>query len=326
MLTWRHCGSAQKLSRTHNRSREIMDIKITIDGKQVIGKDRQTVLEVARANNISIPTLCYHEAVPSWGRCRLCVVEVTAKDGSSRVVPSCIFPVKEGLVVSTNSPLVLENRKKALAVLLARAPGSQLIKKLAMEYGIATAKQNKGEKCIVCGLCMRLCAEQGIYTISAVDRGAAKDVNPFLKEPPVNCIGCLICAKNCPTEAIAFEEKNGKRKIWGRVFELVRCSDCGEFTKLTSAQAVFYAKKSGLSEDYFKKCDKCSRLETAMTFMRIIQDPSADIVEKWGVAPLTPSHMPEPTDEWKKLNRKKTAESKPLKKASTDEEIDNKCL
>ena len=75
-------------------------VRFEIDGKEVVGEKGETVLEVARRYNIKIPTLCYHSSVSTFGGCRLCVVEVT-KGKRTRIVPSCVFPISDGIVVKT---------------------------------------------------------------------------------------------------------------------------------------------------------------------------------------------------------------------------------
>ena len=49
-------------------------ISFHIDGQLCEADDGRTILQVARANNIAIPTLCYMEGLTPWGGCRLCIV------------------------------------------------------------------------------------------------------------------------------------------------------------------------------------------------------------------------------------------------------------
>ena len=49
---------------------------LIIDGKAVSAEEGATVLQVARDNNVAIPTLCHLEGVYDVGACRLCLVEV----------------------------------------------------------------------------------------------------------------------------------------------------------------------------------------------------------------------------------------------------------
>ena len=85
-------------------------VKLTIDGRQVIADDGKTILEAALENGIYIPHLCYHENLNPNGGCRLCVVEQEGVDG---VVTACSVKVKEGMVINTKSELAEKIRKLA---------------------------------------------------------------------------------------------------------------------------------------------------------------------------------------------------------------------
>ena len=51
------------------------EIKIIIDGIECKAQSGETILEIARANGIYIPTLCHDESVAKYGACGLCLVE-----------------------------------------------------------------------------------------------------------------------------------------------------------------------------------------------------------------------------------------------------------
>lgn len=85
-------------------------IAVTIDGQKIQTAEDRTVLEVAREHGIHIPTLCYHEAMEPFAACRLCVVEVETGRGR-QLVASCAYPCADGLVVHTNSDVVLQSRR-----------------------------------------------------------------------------------------------------------------------------------------------------------------------------------------------------------------------
>ena len=61
-------------------------VNIIIDGKKLQVRDDVTILQAARENGFSIPTLCYLEGLNEIGACRLCLVEVK---GQHRLVSSC---------------------------------------------------------------------------------------------------------------------------------------------------------------------------------------------------------------------------------------------
>ncbi len=193
------------------------EVTLEIDGKEVKAEEGTTVLEAAKGAGIDIPTLCYHPALSPFGSCRLCMVEITSK-GRKRLVTSCNYPVEEGLVVATKSPDVIEVRKGIIELLLARCPNVELIQNLAKEYGVEEPPYKPGdedEKCILCGLCARMCEERmGASVINFVDRGVDRRVEtPFQgtgdKDLDV-CRACGACAFVCPTGAITLEDITGK--------------------------------------------------------------------------------------------------------------------
>jgi len=90
-------------------------IRLNINGREVLGYQGQTILEIAKANNIEIPTLCYDERVEVYGSCGLCVVEV---EGIPKLLRACATVASDGMVIQTNTKRVKESRKTALELLL----------------------------------------------------------------------------------------------------------------------------------------------------------------------------------------------------------------
>ena len=87
-----------------------------INNREVAFTPGQTILEVAEANHIHIPTLCYLKNASPTESCRVCVVEV---EGLESLVPSCATPARAGIRVLTDSKKVIEARKEIIAFLLA---------------------------------------------------------------------------------------------------------------------------------------------------------------------------------------------------------------
>lgn len=90
-------------------------IRLNINGREVVGYKGQTILEVARENDIEIPTLCYDERMEIYGSCGLCVVEV---EGIPKLLRACATQISDGMVIQTNTNRVRESRKTALELLL----------------------------------------------------------------------------------------------------------------------------------------------------------------------------------------------------------------
>ncbi len=244
-------------------------LRFEINGQTVDGGPDETVLDVARRYGIEIPTLCHHEALESFGACRMCLVEIWQPGWSleeeGKLVTACLFPVRQGLVVRTGSPRVVASRTVVLQLLLARAPRSQDLRELAARYGVPAspfAPTERDDDCILCGLCTRMCEHLGHTAISTVFRGTLKEVATPLHKPSLACVGCGACARICPTQTISMQEDGRSRSIWGRTFELQPCERCGK-RHLTKEQIVFFSAKSGLPQSEFRVCDECSRKETA---------------------------------------------------------------
>jgi NADH dehydrogenase/NADH:ubiquinone oxidoreductase subunit G len=248
-------------------------VTLTINGKIVQAQEGEMLLAVLRREKIEIPALCHHDAVEPYGACRLCMVEITRPEweGWTKYVTSCLYPVEDGLIVSTHSPKIIELRKTIIDLYLARHPNTPEIIKLATEYGITRTSYEvvpDGDDCILCSLCTRICDQMGFSAIAAVGRGHNREIAPPLREAPPDCTGCLACAHNCPTNFIKFSDENNIRTIWKKSFELITCSQCGKAT-ITKEFAEHLSKNRDIPITYFEICDDCHRRETALTMGRI---------------------------------------------------------
>ena len=183
------------------------EITLTIDGRVVTAREGDYILQVAKRNNIDIPTLCYHPALEPFGACRLCTVEVITR-GRSRLVSSCVYPVEEGIEVKTASEDVLRGRKMIVEWLLARCPEVEFVQELAKEYGVEKTRfKLRNDNCILCGLCARICEERmGRSAISFIGRGVDREVGPPFQIYSEACMACGSCASLCPTGAIKLED------------------------------------------------------------------------------------------------------------------------
>jgi bidirectional [NiFe] hydrogenase diaphorase subunit len=234
-------------------------VSLTIDGKPVQVAPGTTLLLAAKANHIDIPTLCYHPELKPEGHCRLCVVEI-GEAPRTRLVNSCTYPAEPGLVVQTASEKVLASRRMVLELLLAQAPAAEVIKKMAADLGVYDTRFTKGDpaaRCILCGQCVRTCREVvGVSAISMAFRTPKKRVATAFREESEACIGCGSCVFICPTNTIAYTEKDGIRTVWGRKFELQPCSKCGNYIA-PKAQLLHWAKLTGDPVESFYTCKDC---------------------------------------------------------------------
>ena len=201
-------------------------LNIEINGKPAKATKGETILNVLKGYGISVPTLCYMENLSPTGACRLCVVEA---DG--RLVPSCAFPVSEGMKIGTHTPRVMRARKTIVEMLLSAHPDDCLycarnnectLQSLARELGVtsrtfrSTKKSFKADasspaivrdpaKCILCGKCVRVCEEiQGVSAIDFIGRGSRTSVGTVFNQGlnVSTCISCGQCVMVCPTGAL----------------------------------------------------------------------------------------------------------------------------
>jgi len=205
----------------HNKMSEIL---LQIDGKEVKATEGMTVLEAAQSADIFIPTLCHHQKLEPYGACRICTVEVEVR-GWTKLVAACLYPVEQDLVVRTRSEKVDKIRKMILEFLLAHAPDSPQLQDLAGEYG---ADKDRFEKessfCILCGLCVRYCAEvKKKNAVGFVDCGARREISFIPEIASKECNSCKECFSLCPTsylqaafvltEALAFPRASSQTAL-----------------------------------------------------------------------------------------------------------------
>jgi iron-only hydrogenase group A len=201
---------------------------IEANGRPIEARSGEMLLTALRRAGIRVPTLCYLADLFPTGACRMCVVEV---DGQRTLVPSCAFPVAEGMKVHTHSPRALRARKTIVELLLANHPDDCLycirngvcqLQVLAEELGVRQRRYmgvrtsskidtsspsiiRDPDKCILCGKCVRMCEEvQGVAAIDFHGRGSRTRVSTAFDEGlnVSSCVNCGQCILACPTGAL----------------------------------------------------------------------------------------------------------------------------
>lgn len=205
-------------------------LTLTIDGQLVSGHATETILQVARENTITIPTLCFLEGLSAVGSCRLCMVEIA---GNSRLVPACVTRIEEGMVVTTQSPRLLHYRRGIVQLLFAErnhvcavcvANDHCELQDLARTLGIdhlelpcrypelaVDASHSRfvldHNRCVLCTRCVRVCGEiEGAHTWDVKNRGIRSQIVADLDTPwgaSATCTGCGKCVQVCPTGALS---------------------------------------------------------------------------------------------------------------------------
>ncbi len=205
---------------------------LTIDGRVVEAVPGQTVLDAARAAGIYIPALCYHPKTGKAGRCRACVVEV---EGLRGLKESCALPVKDGMIVHTATPKVMEARRMIVDLLLAeghhnciscQANASCELQDMVYHLGIERPSflieseptpldlsspgiVREADKCIHCGRCVAACQNGVVNEVLAFAyRGSHAMVvcDDDLPMGESSCVQCGECVQVCPVGALVLKQ------------------------------------------------------------------------------------------------------------------------
>lgn len=95
-------------------------LNLTINGKAVTANPGQTILDVARENNMLIPTLCHDDRLKPFGSCLLCRIEVEGARGN---MLACATQATDGMTVRTETDAVNDARRMCLELLLSQHYG-----------------------------------------------------------------------------------------------------------------------------------------------------------------------------------------------------------
>ncbi len=206
-------------------------INLKINGIDVSVDRGTTLLEAAQFLGLPIPTLCHMEGLSPYGACRLCVVEV-GDPPDSRLVTSCTYPAEEGLKVRTASARVVRARKMIVELLLASCPQSKTIQDIAAALDVRQQRfRQENEDCILCGRCVRMCAEQmAAGAIGFTGRGQERSIGTPFDSTSEVCRLCGGCMYVCPVCELRCTYNEPEKAICGGCANLAPpCVDKPQF-------------------------------------------------------------------------------------------------
>jgi formate dehydrogenase major subunit len=229
-----------------------MPIEFKLDGKTVVGRPDEPIIETAARHGVEIPRLCYSPGLRPDGNCRACVVEIK---GERVLAPSCCRTPTEGMEVTTDSARARASQKMVLELLLSDMPEKeyrldseldQWAKKLGLGLPRFPARTQPAadvshpaiavnlDACIQCTRCVRACREEQVNdVIGYAFRGEHSKIVFDFDDPmgESTCVACGECVQACPTGALMPAREAGLATVDKTVESL--CPFCGVGCQLT---------------------------------------------------------------------------------------------
>ena len=222
------------------------DITITINGRACVGKFGQTILEIARANDIYVPTMCYLTKIKPIASCRMCVVSVEGQDG---FVLSCQEKAVDGAVITTNSDELFGYRQNIMKLYNVNHP---------LQCGVC----DKSGECDLQNKTLEF--EISAQAFAAQEHFRKKKKWGILGYDPYLCIMCERCVHTCNeivgSEALYIKPGGYKSEI---DIHMAKCIQCGECISVCPVGALVsngykYTSNAWESNQIPSSCAHCS--------------------------------------------------------------------
>ena len=95
-------------------------VTLVVDGREVVAPEGTMLVDAAKQGDIEIPVFCYEPKLGDpVGACRMCLVEI---EGIPKLQTACSTPVRDGMVVYTQTDQVKEAQNAVVEFLLVNHP------------------------------------------------------------------------------------------------------------------------------------------------------------------------------------------------------------
>jgi NADH-quinone oxidoreductase subunit G len=232
------------------------NVSFTVDGKTLTAPAGTLLIEACRAAGIAIPQFCYYPGLSLQAACRMCLVRL---EKVPKLQTACTTPVAAGMIVTTESPEIVQARKGTIQLLLGNHPldcpvcdagGECELQDMTFKYGAGEslyteAKQHREEqqwspvvffdrpRCILCYRCVRMCGEgMDVWALGVENRGVSSVIVPN-KEDHLECEECGMCIDVCPVGALTSGAYRYKTRPWEMNHVSTVCTHCGDGCKTT---------------------------------------------------------------------------------------------
>ncbi len=211
--------------------------KLTVDGIEVEVPNGSSVIQACEQAGIEIPRFCYHERLSVAGNCRMCLVEV---EKAPKPIASCAYPVADGMVVKTDTPMVRNARRGVMEFLLINHPldcpicdqgGECDLQDQAFGYGMDHSRYAENKRavkdkylgpliktymtrCIHCTRCIRFSSEiAGVSEMGATGRGENMEVGTYVEKALTSELSGNL-ADICPVGALLPKPTTFQARAW----------------------------------------------------------------------------------------------------------------
>ena len=241
--------------------------ELIINGKKIIAAEGTTILQAALSEEIDIPSLCYLKDVSDVGSCRLCMVEA---EGCSRPLAACRTKIKEGMVIKTETPELVEYRKTMLRLILSN-------------HRAACMSCPENGACRLQALCNRYGIEESGIVGSRIDieeKLPVLDSHPYLRYDPSKCIHCFRCISACHRRAGNGALKNARTGVFhivdapfGPDWRQTGCEACGNCAAACPTGALKLKSANAYREwELTKVLTTCPHCATGCQFKLLVKD------------------------------------------------------